>query len=200
MRVLETLHRDDHTARYTRMAVVLHWLVAALFAGQFAFGWLMQAIDKSPPGLRADAFNAHKSVGLCLLALMLFRLGWRLLHRPPALPAMPAWQGYLARATHVALYAALIIMPVAGYLGSVWSGYPVKFFGVTLPAWGVQDAELKDAMSNLHYATSWVLLSLTALHIAGAAHHAMRGDDVMARMRIARRPMQRRAALLSRGA
>ena len=59
--------------------------------------------------MRADAFNFHKSIGLCLLALMLFRLGWRIAHRPPPLPAMPAWQARLAQATHVALYVALIV-------------------------------------------------------------------------------------------
>jgi cytochrome b561 len=179
-------------ARYTRTAVVLHWLVAALFIGQFAWGWLMQEIPKSPPGVRADAFNLHKSVGLCLLALMLFRLGWRIAHPPPALPAMPAWQALLARLTHAALYAALIVMPLAGYLGSVWSGYPVRFFGWVLPAWGAKDALLKDVMSDVHFATSWVLLALTLLHVAAALYHALRGDDVAARMRFAAR--DRRAA------
>jgi cytochrome b561 len=179
--------RSHVTSRYTRTAVVLHWLVAALFIAQFAWGWLMQEIPKSPPGLRADAFNLHKSVGLCLLALMLFRLGWRIAHRPPALPAMPAWQAQLAQVTHVALYAALIVMPLAGYLGSVWSGYPVRFFGITLPAWGTKDPVLKDAMADLHYVTSWVLLSLTVLHVAGALHHAIRGDGVPGRMGFARR-------------
>jgi cytochrome b561 len=126
-------------ARYTRTAVALHWLIAALFIGQFAWGWLMQEIPKSPPGMRADAFNFHKSIGLCLLGLMLFRLGWRIAHRPPALPPLPVWQARLAQITHVGLYVALIVQPVAGYLGSVWSGYPVKLFGVTLPAWGIKN-------------------------------------------------------------
>ena len=70
-------------ARYTKTAVVLHWTIAVIVVGQFAWGWLMQEIPKSPPGLRADAFNFHKSIGLCLLALMLFRLGWRIAHSPP---------------------------------------------------------------------------------------------------------------------
>jgi cytochrome b561 len=188
------------SSRYTRTAVVLHWLVAALFAGQFAWGWLMQEIAKSPPGLRADAFNVHKSIGLCLLALMLFRLGWRLAHPPPALPAMPAWQMRLASVTHITLYVALIVMPVAGYLGSVWSGYPVRFFGIVLPDWGTSDPALKDAMSDVHHITSWVLLSLTALHVAAALYHAMRGDDVMARMGFPRRAHPGRGDLLSRGA
>lgn len=169
-------------ARYTRTAVILHWLVAAVVLAQFSWGWLMQEIAKSPPGQRADAFNVHKSIGLCLLALMLIRLGWRIAHRPPPLPALPAWQALLAKATHAALYAALIVMPVAGYLGSVWSGYPVKWFGITLPAWGSSVPALKDAMSALHYATSWALVTLVALHVAGALYHALRGDGVVRRM------------------
>ena len=172
---------------YTTTAVVLHWLIAALVLGQFAWGWLMQEIPKSPPGLRADAFNLHKSIGLCLLPLVLFRLGWRLAHRPPPLPEMPAWQTALAKVTHAALYAALIVMPLAGYLGSAWSGYPVRWFGITLPAWAGSDPLLKEAMRTTHAVTSWVLLALVALHLAGALHHALRGDGVAARMTLARR-------------
>jgi cytochrome b561 len=179
------------TVAYTRTAVVLHWAIAALVVAQVTWGWWMQEIPKSPPGVRAGAFNVHKSIGLCLLALMLVRLGWRLAHRPPPLPAMPPWQRRLASATHFALYACLFIMPLAGYLGSVWSGYPVKFFGITLPAWGDRNDDLKDAMSALHLATSFVLVTLIALHVAGAIHHALRGDGVLGRMGMTRRARRR---------
>ena len=153
----------------------------------------MQQIPKSPPGMRADAFNLHKSIGLCLLALMLFRLGWRLAHRPPALPPMPLWQARAARITHLALYVALIAMPVAGYLGSVWSGYPVKWFGITLPAWGRGIPALKEAMSTVHFVTSWVLLSLVALHVAAAVLHAVRGDGILERMTFGQRQNEPRS-------
>jgi cytochrome b561 len=157
--------------RYTRTAIVLHWLIALAVVAQFAWGWAMQTIPKEPPGMRADAFNVHKSIGLTILALMLLRMGWRWRHPAPVLPPMPAWQATLARTTHVALYVALLIMPIAGYLGSVFSGYPVKFFGVVLPDWGWKDPELKGVMSAIHLATSWVLVSLVALHVAGALKH-----------------------------
>jgi cytochrome b561 len=175
-------------ARYTRTAVVLHWAIALIVVGQFSWGWLMQEIPKSPPGLRADAFNLHKSVGLCLLGLMLFRLGWRSAHPPPPLPSLPDWQTKLAKAAHAALYVALIVMPLAGYLGSVWSGYPVKWFGITLPAWGSRMPALKQAMSSVHLATSWMLLALVGLHLAAVVHHALRGDGVVARMTLALGP------------
>ena len=122
--------------RYTTIAIILHWLIALLVVVQFGLGWGMQEIAKKPPGPRAEAFNLHKSLGLTIFALMALRVSWRLRHPPPALPPMPRWQARLAKSTHVLLYAALVAMPVVGYLGSVYSGYPVKFFGIALPAWG----------------------------------------------------------------
>jgi cytochrome b561 len=173
--------------RYTKTAIALHWLIAALVIGQFAWGWWMQEIPKQPPGVRADAFNLHKSFGLTLLALMLARLGWRLAHRPPPLPAMPRWQANLAHANHVVLYAALLTMPLAGYLGSVWSGYPVRYFGMVLPAWGAKDIALKDLMSSIHFGASWVLAAAVALHVAAALKHAfVDRDGILARMGIGR--------------
>ncbi len=64
---------------------------------------------------------------------------------------MPRWQARARKASRTcALYAALIVMPLAGYLGSVLSGYPVKWFGITLPAWGRSIRALKDVMSTVH--------------------------------------------------
>ncbi len=175
--------------RYTRTAVLLHWLIAAMVSVQFCWGWWMQTIPKQPVGPRVDAFNLHKSVGLTLLALMLVRLGWRLAHRPPPLPPMPAWQALAARATHGALYVALLVQPLTGYLGSVFSGYPVKYFGLALPPWAGAHPALKDFLSAVHLATSWVLAAAVALHVAGAAKHALVDrDGLLARMGIGRPP------------
>ena len=179
--------------RYTRTAIALHWLIAALVLVEFAHGWWMQEIPKQPPGLRADAFNLHKSAGLVVLALMLIRLGWRIAHRPPALPPMLKWQAFLAKANHVLLYTMVIAMPLSGYLGSVFSGYPIKWFGVTLPAWGWADPTIKDWMSVVHLTTSWILLVSLCLHITGTIKHTLAGDRVMARMSFGGKTAHRRA-------
>lgn len=169
--------------RYSRTAIALHWVIALAVIGQFSWGWVMQTIPKQPPGLRADAFNLHKSIGLTILVLMCLRALWRWRHPAPPLPAMPAWQSRLARATHVVLYVALFAMPLAGYLGSVFSGYPVKYFGVTLPAWGWKDEALKNFMSAAHFTVSWILLCAVALHVAGALKHWLWDrDSLVARM------------------
>ena len=175
------------TNRYTRTAIGLHWLIAVAVIVQFGWGWWMQEIPKQPIGPRVDAFNLHKSIGLTILALMCIRLWWRWQHPPPALPPMPRWQRVLAHANHVVLYAALFVMPVAGYLGSVFSGFPVKYFGITLPAWGWKDPALKEFMSSVHYVTSWILAGAVLLHIAGALNHALIArDGLVARMGLGR--------------
>ena len=174
--------RNDRDDRYHGVAIALHWLVAALVIAQVAWGWWMQEIPKQPVGPRVDAFNLHKSVGMLILALTLARLGWRLAHPPPALPPLPDWEVRLAKAVHVLLYVVLIVQPVSGYLGSVFSGYPVKLFGVVMPAWGWKDEAIKDLMSRAHLVTSFVLVGLVGLHVAGAVKHMADGSGIVRRM------------------
>jgi cytochrome b561 len=179
------MHASD---RYTRTAIVLHWLIAVIVVAEFAWGWWMQEIPKSPPGVRADAFNVHKSVGLTVLLLMMARLGWRLAHPPPALPPMPAWNARLAHANHVAMYAALFVLTIGGYLGSAWSGYPVRFFGVALPSWSAHQPVLKDVAASVHLGASWVLAVSFALHVVGTAKHALIDrNGMLARIGLPRR-------------
>ena len=186
--------------RYSRFAVLLHWTIAALVAAQFALGWAMQAIAKHPPGPRADAFNLHKSFGLLILAMMVVRIAWRLSHPPPALAPMPRWQATVARANHALLYAALVVMPVVGYLGSAFSGYPVRFFGIVLPAWTTRHDALKEAMSTAHLAVSWILAAALALHVTAVIKHALEGDSGLWRMgwRRGSRALSRRLAATPR--
>jgi cytochrome b561 len=175
--------------RYTPFAIAMHWIVAAIVLVQYPLGWLMQQIPKQPPGQRAEVFNVHKSIGLTLLALMIVRLGWRLAHRPPAYPPMARWQERLARSTHVVLYVALIGLPLAGYLGSAFSGYPVRFFGLVLPSWAPKNVAMKDWMSTVHLTLAWTLGVAFALHMAGVAKHViLERDGLLQRMRWTREP------------
>ena len=170
--------------RYDAVAIGFHWVVAALVLAQLALGWWMIELPKSPAGLRAGWFNVHKSIGITIGLLMLARLGWRARHPAPPLPAsLPRWQALAARANHAALYACLIVMPLSGYLGSVFSGYPIKYFGVVLPHWGWASPALKELFSILHFGTVWLLMALIALHIGAALKHLLvNRDGVVARM------------------
>jgi cytochrome b561 len=168
---------ESRHARYTTTASLLHWLIAALVIGMIGWGWWMQGIPKTPVGPRVSAYNLHKSLGMVVLLLMLVRVLWRAAHPPPVLPPMPHWQARVARAVHLLLYVCLFVQPLSGYLGSAYSGYPVKFFGWTLPAWASTDATVKEAMSVVHLANSWVLVAALALHLAGSVKHALIDRD-----------------------
>lgn len=169
--------------RYGRVAMALHWAIALLALFQIGLGWWMLDLPKSPPGLRAGWFNLHKSIGLTIGALMLARLGWRLTHAAPPLPgSLPRWQARAAHANHVLLYAALIVQPLVGYLGSSFTRYPIKYFGFTLPHWGWEAPALKELCSNIHFALACFITALVALHIAAALKHLFARDGVFERM------------------
>jgi cytochrome b561 len=162
-------------------------MIAILVIGQFAWGWWMQEIPKEPVGPRVDAFNLHKSVGMTIFLLMALRLMWRAGHPAPSLPPMPSWQAALARATHLLMYVALLVQPLVGYLGSEVSGYPVRYFGMTLPSWAGKHVALKDVLSTVHLATSWLIATLVLLHVAGALKHALVDrDGLLARIGLGR--------------
>jgi cytochrome b561 len=170
--------------RYDRVAVAFHWIIAIGIVMQVALGLWMIGIPKQPVGVRAYWFNVHKSIGMTLGMLIVLRLSWRLTHRPPPMPsAMPDWQARAARITHVLLYACMLIQPLAGYLGSVFSGYPIKYFGYTLPAWGWKDEGLKDFFSTVHLLNATTFILLICVHVAAALKHwLIDRDGVFQRM------------------
>lgn len=169
---------------YTRTAVALHWLIALALIAQVALGLWMIGIPKDPPGIRAWWFNVHKSIGLTLGLLILFRVGWRITHRAPPLPeSMPRWQRIGATASHHLLYLCMVIMPVSGYLGSSFTKYPIVFFGTKLPHWGWDAPALKEICSSVHLTTVVIMLAIIAVHVAAALKHRwLDRDGVFERM------------------
>jgi len=159
--------------------MVLHWVIAAMVLLQFTWGWWMQTIPKIPVGPRVNAYNFHKSIGLTILVLVIVRIVWRLLHEPPALPPMPAWQRRAARVNHVALYFVIAAMPIVGYLGSAFSGYPVKYFGWTIPAWSARHDTLKELMSDVHLGLALLLAMAVLLHLAAVVKHTVEGGPAL---------------------
>ena len=88
---------NPNPTRYTRTAMTLHWLIAAVVLAQIAFGWYLQLVPRETPD-RTIFVNFHKSTGLVIGLLIVFRLAWRLTHTPPPLPeSMPAWERSAAR-------------------------------------------------------------------------------------------------------
>lgn len=162
--------------KYTTTAIFLHWLMAILVLVLFCLGWYMVDLPKGSDE-RSWFFALHKSIGLTMATLALIRLVWRLLYTPPILPAtVTRFRQQLAGATHWLLYLFLFVQPVTGYISSSFSGYKTKFWGVPLPHWGWKSPELNELFTDLHEASSVVLLSLIVLHLCGVAVHLYEGD------------------------
>ena len=71
---LEAATHEQH--QYDKMMVVLHWVLALALIAQWALGNWMVDLPKEPPGYRAGWFNLHKSLGLVMGLVILWRLGW----------------------------------------------------------------------------------------------------------------------------
>lgn len=167
--------------RYTSVAVALHWAIALLILGQIAGGFYMHDLPNSSP-IKFDLYQLHKSFGLSILLLSFARLGWRLGHRPPALPsAMPAWEKVAARAVHWGFYALMIATPLAGWaIVSVSpTDIPTKYFGFIpvphLPLAGGENAE--DFFGEVHEIFAYSILFLFALHVGAALKHRFFDKD-----------------------
>jgi cytochrome b561 len=177
----------ESPSAYTKVAVALHWVIAVALFGQLVLGWWMLDVPKSPPGLRAGWFNLHKSIGMCIALAVAVRFAWRATHPVAQAQGLRAWQLRIARLSHWLLYFCTAALPIAGLLGSMFTKYPVLFFGLHLPAWNHDWPAAKHLMSQLHLSLVWLLIALVVLHIAATARHWWRGDDVPQRMGIPRR-------------
>jgi cytochrome b561 len=173
-----------HNDRYTKVAIVLHWLIGLCILGQLFLGIYMVDIPKSPPGIRAEYFNLHKSIGLVLIALIIVRIYWRATHKPPALPAhIVSWQVKVSKATHHLLYVLMVLIPLTGLMGSIYSKFPIKFFGTPLPKLAEPDQVLKDFFSDSHIFLTNLLMVILVLHIVAALKHRfIDRDGVFQRM------------------
>jgi cytochrome b561 len=107
---------------------------------------------------------------------------WRASHPVKGVAAMPAWQRTAAQVVHGLLYACMIAMPLTGLAGSMFTRYPIRFFGVVLPLWQRDWPAAKQLMSDVHAVLAWTFAVLIALHVAAALWHWWRRDPVATRM------------------
>lgn len=170
--------------RYTRIAVLLHWLMALLVVAAFALGITMVDIPGLTP-TKLKYFSWHKSLGVTVLGLACLRLLWRLSHAAPPYPhSMPRWQQKSAHALHGLLYLLIFAVPLSGYFYSLAAGVPVMYLGVLpLPVLIEANAELKPLLKQVHYALNMILLGGFSLHVLAALkHHFIDRDGVLKRM------------------
>lgn len=169
--------------KYSLPAIAMHWLLALLIIALLALGWYMTGIPRQTPP-RGSYFNLHKSLGVLALIVALAQVAWHFTHAIPPLPArMAAWEIRTSVIGHYVLYAAMILVPLTGYLGSSFNRFGVRFFGIPLPHWGHEDAALRELFVQAHRLASYALVVLIAIHVLAALKHRfVDRDEVLQRM------------------
>jgi cytochrome b561 len=167
--------------RYTRIAVVLHWVIAVLIVGNVA---LALGADSLPDAWVRPVIDTHKSIGITVLGLAVLRLLWRVGHPAPPLPDdYPRWQRIAAHVVHVALYGLILALPLSGWMhDSAWNAaatHPMKLFNLVpwpriswilnLPA--EEKERLHTVFGNAHTWLGYALYAMFALHVGAALKH-----------------------------
>jgi cytochrome b561/polyisoprenoid-binding protein YceI len=181
------------TQRYSSVAILLHWLIAAAMIFMIILGWRMGDQARGPSTFAI--FQLHKSLGISILLLSLLRILWRLA-KPPLAYSQPLgrWESRLSHLVHVGFYAAMFVLPLSGWLlvstskiqvptllfGTIpWPDLP-GFSGMTdviRHGWHERGEAVHGLMAKL------LTYGLIPLHLAGVVkHQLMSKDDIAGRM------------------
>jgi cytochrome b561 len=170
--------------RFTPLAQALHWLTALLVLGTVVIAWHMKVLPRTDE-TRENWYYVHEAIGVTILALTLMRLGWRRRNPPPPLPGnLNLIEHRLATASHWALYAILIVMPVSGYCLISAGGHALHYFGLfTLAPFLPQSRELLDFGRSVHAIVQWAVYSFVVLHVLATVWHVtVHRDGLLDRM------------------
>jgi len=166
--------------RYGRTARGLHWVMALIILPMLLLGNTTMGNHDARwlPSL-------HASTGLFIVLLLSIRLFWRWRHPPPKPLAASRWEVFASRAAHAFLYAAMLFIPLTGWLA--YTEHVRRSLGVRPASWfGFRIPLLPDYGINWHFIHNWggkLALVLIALHVAAVLkHHFYNRDETLKRM------------------
>ncbi|MDX9995162.1 MAG: cytochrome b/b6 domain-containing protein [Rhodocyclaceae bacterium] len=165
--------------RYALPQVVVHWLAAAAVIFLMATGMLVLEDMPNNPA-KIGNITIHMGVGALAGLLVLVRIVLR--KRLPAPPAAPG--DGLARAGHMALNLAVLLMAVSGMLLMIQSGAIGAVFGS-----GALPADFHDFLPRkVHGLVAKLVLAFVALHVLAALYHQLIvRDGLLGRMSFGRK-------------
>lgn len=170
--------------RYSKVAIVLHWLIAAFILTNIGLGI---GAANTEGAVHRVVLDLHKPVGFVILCLSLVRLAWRIYCPPPAaMEGKAAWERPLAALAHTALYFLMVLTPFVGLWVSsaAPTRHEINVLGFNAPFLPVmQGREFAVAAGGVHKYLAWSLIALLVLHVAAALKHRfVNRDGVMDRM------------------
>jgi cytochrome b561 len=169
--------------RYGFVAQTFHWVTAIVVLIAFIYG---------PGGSEQRVYShardfdrqLHETLGLCVFALAVLRLLWRMVSKRPDPPDVARWMGLSARAVQFALYLLLFALPLTAVSGAWLEGHSLTLLG------GVEVAPLFDpahalgaTIAEIHTWLGDAIMWIAGLHaFAALFHHFFLQDGVLVSM------------------
>ncbi len=165
-------------------SIAIHWTSVIVVVGLFVLGLWMVELNYYSDWYRT-APDLHKSFGVSLFVLTLFRIVWlKLKPAPSPIDGLTNREQKLARLAHKTLYFLLFSVMIFGYLISTADGRAIEIFNLfPLPAVIFDIDKQEDIAGIIHLWLAVILISLVALHAAAALkHHFINKDQTLKRM------------------
>ncbi|TQS72633.1 cytochrome B [Rhodobacteraceae bacterium] len=174
------LSNTNHS--YGSLARGLHWAIALLIVTAIALGLYGESLPRNAQTTATlqTVFSLHKTIGVSVLVLAVIRILWRLGQTKPT-PLHPERRAetFVAEAMHYALYGAMIVMPVSGWIShAAHDGFaPILYpIGQNLPFVPKSEA-VAGAAESVHKMSASVLYIALGLHVLGAFKHMVIDRD-----------------------
>lgn len=174
----------NNSERFGAISQLIHW-ASVLLVG---LAWVLGLIgDDLPKGeIREFGETIHVSSGEIIGGLLIIRLIWLIISRPPKDIPLPIGTigAYAGKFAHIALYGLLFGVVTTGIILQFAWGETLSVLGlyeITSP-W-VRDKVFAHTIEEIHELLAHSLIVLATIH-AGAAliHHLIFKDNTMRRM------------------
>src|SRR5438105_6648258 len=164
--------------RFAATCRLLHWLMAPMIIAMLFIGAGMAASVSRRYDLLV---SIHRPLGIAILVLCVVRIVNRFINPPPDLPdTVPSLQRFAAKASHVLLYALMLVMPLVGWGMLSAARYPIVLYGpLRLPPILPHDLTLYARLRDLHTDLAYLFFATFLAHFAAALYHGLvRRDGV----------------------
>jgi len=178
--------------RYGTLAQGLHWVTALLVFAAYSFAPEGSEDEVYSPARDFDR-QLHETLGLCVFALVLLRLLWRLVDERPRPPPVARWMNVAATVMQRLLYVLLVAVPLTAIAGAWLEGHPLTLLaGVEMQPLVAKSHAAGAIVANVHTRLGDAVLWLACAHaLAGLYHHYVLKDGVLDAMLPRRFPLWR---------
>lgn len=169
--------------RYGSVAQFFHWCTAILVLVAFVYG---------PGGPEQRVYSSiheidrrlHETLGLCVFALSVIRLLWRMTDTRPEPPPVSRWMGITATVIQSLLFVLLLALPLTAVAGAWLESHPLTLIaGTDIPPLFGASHGVGAAFAALHKWLGDTIMWLAGFHaLAALYHHIVLKDDVLITM------------------